>query len=60
MRYEYECPKDGTKIEIERSILESESIYTCELCGTQLKRIYNSPPIKFNATGFYTTDKGKR
>ena len=57
MRYEYECPGDGEIITIERAISDPEIDYACSLCGTKLQRVWSVPFIKFNGSGFYSTDK---
>jgi predicted nucleic acid-binding Zn ribbon protein len=53
--YEYECPAEKEIITISRPMSEPEKDYFCGVCGAQLKRIYNAAPVKFNATGFYST-----
>lgn len=53
--YEYECPGEGEKIIITRPMAEPEGEYHCPICGDRLRRIYNAAPVKFNATGFYST-----
>lgn len=56
MIYQYECPGDGTIIEIERKITDPEEQYYCSACSAMLRRVYTSPTITFNAPGFYSTD----
>jgi predicted nucleic acid-binding Zn ribbon protein len=56
MIYQYECPGDGTTIEVERKITDPEDNYFCSTCTTQLRRVWSSPTIVFNAPGFYSTD----
>ena len=53
--YDYECPGDGQVITITRSMTEPEGEYECPICEAPLRRIYNAAPVKFNATGFYST-----
>jgi putative FmdB family regulatory protein len=53
--YDYECPGDGQTITITRGMTEPEGEYMCPVCGDTLRRIYNAAPVKFNATGFYST-----
>lgn len=53
--YEYKCPNDGELLIIERSIDEKELIYTCETCDGKMERVWHSPAVKFNASGFYST-----
>ena len=53
--YDYECPSEGFKSIIERPIAEDEPDYFCGSCGNKLWRVYTAPPVKFNATGFYST-----
>jgi putative FmdB family regulatory protein len=49
--YEYICEKRHIYTE-ERSIAEDQKQIECPKCKTPLKRIYNSPTIIFNGTGF--------
>ena len=60
MIYQYECPGDGTTIDIERKISDPEESYYGTTCGAMLSRIYSAPSVVFNGTGFYTTDNPKR
>ena len=53
--YEYEYPADGELVMVTRPMSEPEGEYFCETCGDKLKRVFNAPPVKFNATGFYST-----
>lgn len=53
--YEYECPSEGNRTIINRPMADDEPDYFCESCGSQLKRIYGVPPVKFNGSGFYST-----
>ena len=57
MIYQYECPGDGSLIEIERKITDPEEDYVCGICGAKLIRIWTSPAIEFKGRGFYSTDK---
>lgn len=59
MIYQYECPGDGSLIEIERKITDPEEDYVCGTCGAKLRRVWTSPAISFNASGFYSTDNKK-
>jgi len=60
MIYQYECPGDGTTIDIERKISDPEESYYCSTCGAMLSRVYSAPSVVFNGTGFYTTDNPKQ
>lgn len=53
--YEYECPDDGELVLVTRGMTEPEGEYSCETCGSKMRRVFSSPPVKFNATGFYST-----
>lgn len=53
--YEYKCDKDSFNVTISRGMTESEIIPYCDKCNEPMKRIYNAAPVKFNATGFYST-----
>ena len=56
MKYDYRCPKCGIVVEIERSIYaESDSPMCSGHCMVMMERMWSSPPVKFNATGFYST-----
>lgn len=59
MIYEYECPGDGATIKIERKMTDPEEKYICTTCGAELRRVWNSVPVSFNAPGFYSTDNKK-
>ena len=59
-RYEYTCPGDGEVIIIERSIHDDDPGYDCPICGTDLERVYEAPPVRFEGVGFYSTDNPKR
>ena len=56
--YEYRCAKCVTQYEVERSIHAEASDPIC--CDTPMNRVYSAPPVRFNGTGFYTTDHPKR
>jgi len=56
--YDYRCDKCNIERTQSISITETEFKAICN-CGNTMKRIYKSPAIKFNGTGFYTTDKNK-
>lgn len=53
--YQYECPTDGETVIITRPMADPEGQYSCESCGGLLRRVYDAPPVKFNAKGFYST-----
>lgn len=53
--YDYECKKCNNTIEIQRSMSEQATEVICE-CGETRTRVWTAPPIKFNASGFYSTD----
>lgn len=53
--YDYECPGDGQVITVTRSMTKPEGEYDCPVCGSTLRRVFSAPPVKFNATGFYST-----
>lgn len=57
--YSYQCPDCDTVSDKVRSISEPEPTYVCNKCGSVLFRLYHSPGIQFNGSGFYSTDKSK-
>lgn len=59
MIYEYECAEHDGIVSVERKMSDVEVVPTCPTCSVQLRRVWNSPGIKFNAPGFYSTDNKK-
>lgn len=58
--YTYTCIPCDLSVDKLRSISEEEPIYMCDSCGGKLIRSYQgSPTIRFNGSGFYSTDKVK-
>ena len=53
--YEYQCKDDEFKVNITRGMTEQEIVPYCDECNEPMKRIYNAAPVKFNASGFYST-----
>ena len=53
--YDYLCPFGNEMITITRGMTEEEVIPKCDNCGTDMKRVYVAAPVKFNASGFYST-----
>lgn len=52
--YEYRCA-DGHVTPVVRAMTDpSVPTVPCEKCKAEAKRIYDAPPIKFNAPGFST------
>jgi putative FmdB family regulatory protein len=56
--YDYKCECGKTRTQTV-SIKEQEFRAVCD-CGKDMKRVYSAPNIKFNGSGFYTTDKGDK
>lgn len=56
--YEYRCATCGGEQSLERSIHAEADNPIC--CGNLATRIYSVPPVRFNASGFYSTDNPKR
>ena len=57
--YTYECPDCHIQQDVIRGISEAEKSYLCEQCNSMLFRVYSSPAVQFNGSGFYSTDKSK-
>ena len=58
--YEYKCECSPDKIvSKERSIMDIEPSYLCNVCGKRLQRNYGSFGIQFKGSGFYKTDNKK-
>ena len=52
--YEYRCNKCMAHQEITRDVEDRDVEVTC-VCGHVSDRIYNTPAIRFNGSGFYST-----
>jgi len=46
MTYQYKCEHCEKEIEITKSIYSSSRIESCQVCNSELKRIYTSSGIK--------------
>ena len=58
--YEYSCLKCNEIVIKQRSIKEDDPGYTCEICNSNLMRVYSNTGVIFNGSGFYKTDYGKK
>ena len=56
MTYEYQCAKCGDTYTMERKMSDPEEIPQCNLCHKPMNRVWSSPTVVFNASGFYSTD----
>ena len=52
--YEYRCDDCRALYVLSRNVNERDDNVEC-VCGSEARRIYNDPAIKFNGTGFYST-----
>lgn len=52
--YEYRCDDCRALYVLSRNVNERDDNVEC-VCGSEARRIYNVPAIKFNGTGFYST-----
>ena len=53
--YEYKCKTDEFKVTIKRGMTEEEVVPYCDNCNEPMVRVYEATPVKFNASGFYST-----
>ena len=51
--YNYLCPACKHEQDVERKMTDPELEYFCDLCTTQLVRVFNAPTIQFIGKGFY-------
>ena len=51
--YDYECRTCLTKHEYSLPIMHETP--ACEVCGESMFKIFTAVPVKFNASGFYST-----
>ncbi len=59
MNYDYKCEQCNSELTVERSIHAEASNPTCFNCHTTMNRVWSTPTITFNGTGFYSTDNKK-
>ena len=55
--YEYVCQLCDINYEETRGITEKATLVECIECGELLKRVFSTPTVTFNGSGFYATDK---
>lgn len=55
--YEYICRECDVQYEEIRSFDEKQKLIECIECGSLLKRVFSSPTVTFNGSGFYANDK---
>lgn len=53
--YEYRCKQDQSMLEMNRPVDERDTPLACPVCGENMTRQISAVPVKFNATGFYST-----
>ena len=53
--YEYRCDDCNTAEEHQRSVDDRDEPTICEYCTRLMRRVIHATPVKFNATGFYST-----
>ena len=58
--YEFQCSDCSNQKIVESSVYISVPTPTCDDCNTLMQRIWSAPPVKFNASGFYSTDNKSR
>lgn len=57
--YEYKCPLCQVRYTETRGITEQEIKKQCENCKVEYVRLFSTPTVTFNGSGFYATDKKK-
>ena len=55
-KYDYQCSKCSVTIEFIRGFGEDREPICC---GTNMQRLWSSPGVVFNGSGFYSTDNRK-
>jgi len=55
--YEYKCPLCQATYTESRGITADEVIKQCENCKVDYIRVFNTPVVTFNGSGFYANDK---
>jgi putative FmdB family regulatory protein len=59
MTYDYECNKCKNTYTLERGIREEEVLPVCAGCHESMTRVWSSPTVIFNSSGFYSVDNKK-
>jgi putative FmdB family regulatory protein len=54
-RYDFKCETCGSVVEVSDS-----APFPCTTCGNTMVRLWSAPAVKFNGSGFYTTDSKGR
>jgi len=54
--YEYECPVDKERLEIEFPITAIPQNVKCLKCDGDMVRVWSAPAVQFKGSGFYKTD----
>jgi putative FmdB family regulatory protein len=57
--YEYQCDKCKEVVEVLQKISD-EPLTTCEKCGGELKKGFNSMNFHLYGSGFYSTDNKRK
>lgn len=60
MIYDYKCDDCATSYEVERSMYDESVAPMCTACGKSMTRVWGVGSIRFEGTGFYSTDNPKR
>ena len=55
--YQYQCQTCQSIRELSRQVEDRDKPVECDPCQTEMVRQFAAPEIKFNGTGFYSTDK---
>lgn len=58
--YEYDCMPCGTRYTKNRSMSEEDPGYKCDTCNKPLVRVYSDIGVRFNGSGFYSTENKKK
>ena len=59
MTYDYEGAKCKNRYTLERGIREEEVLPVCVGCHESMTRVWSSPTVIFNSSGFYSVDNKK-
>lgn len=58
--YEYSCTNCKDNFIKQRPIGSEDPGYKCDVCNSDLNRVYSNVGAVFNGSGFYSTDNRKR
>lgn len=57
--YVYRCAECGRYLEMELPISDCKKVPSCDRCGSDMRRVFTPPFIRFVGPGFHVNDYSK-